>query len=195
MSRQRTSCSRRRASCSPKRRLSCSPIRRTTSPCGTSTSPHHRPRRFSLETLGVDSRNTPDSMPPGWLVFSPDESHLYAGGAGPTVAFDVGTGERVRSFDSGGGLAVESGRRLDCCPTGATTVGVFDTADGRLRAELVGHDAQVMGAAFSPDDAWGGDREQRRDGCRLECDNGSACTPAGGPRRHRRGSRLQHRRE
>ena len=35
--------------------------------------------------------------------------------------------------------------------TAPTTVGVFDTEDGQRRAELVGHGAQVMAAAFSPD--------------------------------------------
>jgi WD40 repeat protein len=109
--------------------------------------------RLDLTDPGVDRRASLDSMVPGWLRFSPDSSRLYAGGAGPTVAFDLGTGEPVREFDGDGALALSPDGQSIAILTTLTNVGVFDTADGRRRSELVGHDGLVTAAAFSPDGA------------------------------------------
>jgi WD40 repeat protein/DNA-binding SARP family transcriptional activator len=110
-------------------------------------------RRLSIAERGADVRLTPDSPPPGWLSFSPDGSRMYAGGAGPTVAFDAGTGERIRTFNGEGALELGPDGRSIAILTSPTTIGLFDTNDGQRRAELVGHEAHVIAAAFSPDSA------------------------------------------
>ena len=107
--------------------------------------------RLSLAARGIDRRATLDSMPPGWGAFSPDGSQLYAGGAGPTISFDLETGDPIRTFDGEGALAVSQDGGSLAVLTAPTTVGIFDIEDGRRRAELIGHGAQVMAAAFSPD--------------------------------------------
>ncbi len=107
--------------------------------------------RLSLRQLGVNRFESLDSIGPAWLDFSPDGTRVYAGAAGPTVVFDLSSGESIRSFDGEGALALSPDGRSIAILSGPTTVGVFDTTDGQRQAELVGHDALVTAAAFSPD--------------------------------------------
>jgi WD40 repeat protein/DNA-binding SARP family transcriptional activator/energy-coupling factor transporter ATP-binding protein EcfA2 len=106
--------------------------------------------RLTVPDLGVDLRRSPDHAPPGWVHFSPDGTRLYAGGAGPTVAFDLATGEAVRTFEGVGAMALSpNGRRIAI--GAANTVTLHDTATGERLVELDGHDQLVTAAAFSPD--------------------------------------------
>ena len=107
--------------------------------------------RLSLRQLGVNRFESLDSIGPAWLDFSPDSTRVYAGAAGPTVVFDLSSGESIRSFDGEGALALSPDGRSIAILSGPTTVGVFDTTGGQRQAELVGHDALVTAAAFSPD--------------------------------------------
>lgn len=107
--------------------------------------------RLSLSEIGENVSLTPSSGPPGSVLLSPDGSQLYASGAGPTVAFDVATGKEVARYDGVGALALSpDGRTLAVAET-STRVGLLDTATGKRRAELIGHDGAITNAAFSPD--------------------------------------------
>ena len=109
--------------------------------------------RLSLSDVGEHPQLTPDSgsVPEGWVQFSPDGSRLYASGFGPTVAFDVTSGEQVERFDGLGALALSPDGRTLVTRTTTDRVGLFDTVSGVQRAELVGHDGFITDAAFSPD--------------------------------------------
>jgi WD40 repeat protein len=109
--------------------------------------------QLSVADPGVDRRASLDSPVPAWVAFSPDDSRLYAGGAGPTGAFDLATGEPVREFDGEGALALSPDGDSIAILTTPSSVGVFDTTDGGRIAELAGHDGLVTAAAFSPDGA------------------------------------------
>ena len=88
---------------------------------------------------------------PRGSISHPDGTRVYAGAAGPTVVFDLSSGESIRSFDGEGALALSPDGRSIAILSSPTNVGVFDTTDGQRQAELVGHDALVTAAAFSPD--------------------------------------------
>ena len=109
--------------------------------------------RLSLSDVGEFRELTPDSrnIPEGWVQFSPDGSRLYASGFGPTVAFDIASGEPVERFDGLGALALSPDGRTLVTRTTTDRVGLFDTVTGGQRAELVGHDRFITDAAFSPD--------------------------------------------
>jgi WD40 repeat protein len=94
---------------------------------------------------------SPDSGPPGWLAFAPDSSHLYAGGVGPTVVFDLDSRDPIQEFAGEGALALSRDGTSIAILNAPTRVGLLDTSDGQQRVELIGHDALVTGAAFSPD--------------------------------------------
>jgi WD40 repeat protein/DNA-binding SARP family transcriptional activator len=106
--------------------------------------------RFTVDP-GEIRNPTVDSLPPGWLSFSPDSSRLYAGGAGPTLEFDLDSEQRVQTFEGDGALALSPDGRSIAVLDSPTRVSLFDTPDGRRRAELIGHDGLVTAAAFSPD--------------------------------------------
>ena len=106
--------------------------------------------RLSLSEIGENVSLTPSSGPPGSVLLSPDGSQLYASGAGPTVAFDVTTGKEVARYAGVGALALSpDGRTLAVADT-STRVGLLDTATGKRRAELIGHDGAITNAVFSP---------------------------------------------
>jgi WD40 repeat protein/DNA-binding SARP family transcriptional activator len=107
--------------------------------------------RLSLSRLGEYRAETPDGGPLGWIEFSPDGTRLYASAGGPTVVFDVATGNEIGSFDGIGALALSSDGRTIAVATTSTGIGLFDTATGELRAELVGHDGAVTDVAFNED--------------------------------------------
>jgi WD domain, G-beta repeat len=107
--------------------------------------------RLTLSEPGEDVRVTPDLGPRGWVRLSPDGTRLYASGAGPTVVYELPTGQQIRTFDGLGGLALSpDGRTLAAART-TTRVGLFDVDTGVLRTELVGHDGTVTRAVFSAD--------------------------------------------
>jgi WD40 repeat protein len=105
---------------------------------------------LTLPETGAGS-NLRIDRPPGWLQFSPNGALLYASSQKSVFVFDVATGRQIRAFEGAGGLALS--------PDGATLAvarrdvgpGLYDTATGRLTAQLVGHDGAVSAAAFSPD--------------------------------------------
>jgi WD40 repeat protein/DNA-binding SARP family transcriptional activator len=106
--------------------------------------------RLTVPDRGVDLRRSPDHGAPGWVHFSPDGTRLYAGGAGPTVAFDLATGAVVQTFEGAGAMALSpDGRRMAI--GAANTVTLHDAATGERLVELDGHDELVTAAAFSPD--------------------------------------------
>jgi WD40 repeat protein/DNA-binding SARP family transcriptional activator len=107
--------------------------------------------RLSLDDPGVERKATLDSDSPGWVAFSADDSRIFAGGAGPTVAFDLETGQPNGLFGGDGALALSPDGRTIAILTSQQTVGLFDTTSGERRTELVGHDALVTAAAFTPD--------------------------------------------
>jgi WD40 repeat protein/DNA-binding SARP family transcriptional activator len=107
--------------------------------------------RLPVGDSGIELRGTPDTRSPGRVLFSPDGTQLYAGGAGATAVFDLATGETVRTFEGAGALALS--------PDGGTlavrssTFGVIlgDTSTGDVIAELDGQGALATAAAFSDD--------------------------------------------
>jgi len=107
--------------------------------------------RLNMFELGGDPRVTPDRDVQGWVAFSPDGSRLYASGAGPTVAFDVATGESVRSFGGVGALALSPDGAVIAIATEGNRVQLVDTGTGVRQAELVGHTGAVTDGAFSRD--------------------------------------------
>lgn len=107
--------------------------------------------RLSMSELGGFREVTPDRDVQGWVRFSPDGGRLYAGGAGPTVVFDLATGDRIRSFDGAGALALSPDGKTLAVATGRAGVRLLDTTTGTTTAELSGHEAAVTGAAFSHD--------------------------------------------
>jgi WD40 repeat protein len=105
--------------------------------------------RLSVSELGDFREVTPDPDVQGWVAFSPDGRRLYAGGAGPTEVFDLGTGDRVGSFDGAGALALSPDGETVAVATRGAGVRLIDTTTGTATAELIDHESAVTGAAFS----------------------------------------------
>ena len=105
--------------------------------------------RLSLRNEGEVQFLTPYDFPSGWIRFSPDGTRLYAGGAGPTIAFDLASGAEVRRFEGLGALALSPDGRTIAIKVTQDRIGLFDTASGARRAQLAGHDAAITAAAFS----------------------------------------------
>lgn len=106
--------------------------------------------RLRLDRFGLSTLPTPDSIPNGWVRFSPDGSVLYASAGAATVAFDAATGEERRRF-GGGALALSADGSTLAVHELAGSVWLIDTASGERLAELAHHRGPVTAASFSAD--------------------------------------------
>ena len=107
--------------------------------------------RLPVADPGTELRGTPDTRSPGRVLFSPDGTQLYAGGAGATAVFDLATGETVRTFEGMGALALSPDGGTIAVRGSSFGVILGDTLTGDVIAELNGQGALVTSAAFSDD--------------------------------------------
>ena len=123
----------------------------TTSPSGGWTPPASR-RAVSVcgtsERLGSSRRSAQNPAGSGSRPTAPACTPAAPARRSPSTS---PAGQRSARFDGLGALALSPDGRTIAINMTQDRIGLFDTASGRRRAQLAGHDAAVTAAAFSAD--------------------------------------------